>query len=101
MSTITIGLKKEQPLLQRTQIEGMIEFEGATPSKISVVEQLGKNLSLAAELISLQSIYTQFGSRRARFTAYAYQNAEARKKYETVLSHLKKKEKQEKKSEAK
>ena len=91
MSTITIDHKKEQPLLQRTQLTGTVVFEGATPSKISLTEQLGKILQVEAGLISLQSIHTQFGSQKAKFMVYTYQSVEARKKYETILSHLKKK----------
>ena len=101
MSTITIDHKKEQPLLQRTQIEGTIIFEGATPSEVSLIEQLGKTLQAEADVISLQSIHNQFGAQKAKFMAYTYQSSDARKKYETIPSHLKKKDKTEKKSEAK
>ena len=101
MKSLTIEAKKEQLLLQRTEISGTLLFAGATPSKISLIEDLGKKLQVNPEMISLQYIHNAFGSQKARFMAYTYNTAEAKKKYETVLSHLKKKDQKEKKAEAK
>lgn len=101
MKSLTIDSKKEQPLLHRTEVSGTVLFEGATPSRISLLEDLGKKLQVNPEVLSLQHIHNAFGSQKAQFMAYTYKTAEAKKKYETVLSHLKKKDQKEKKAEAK
>lgn len=92
---IVIREQKEQPLLQRLEIQGRIVFEGATPSNVHVTEELAKKIKADANLIVLRHLYTQFGYQQVRFIAYVYQTQEARKKYEVVYPHLKKKEKQE------
>ncbi len=90
--TMNITSKKENPLLERLEVEGTIEFEGATPSNAQVTEEVAKQLHQDPATVAVKHIYTQFGQRQARFTACAYSSAEARKKIEVLPSHLKKKE---------
>ncbi len=101
MMNLTITQKKDNPLLERYEIKGRVDFQGATSSKAQVVEQLGKELPAEPGLIVLGGINTIYGRQQAAFSAVVYKTAEARKKFYVVPSHLKKKEQGEKKEEAK
>lgn len=90
---MNITSKKENLLLERLEVEGTIEFEGATPSNAQVTEEVAKQLHQDPATVAVKHIYTQFGQRQAKFTACAYSTPEARKKIEVLPSHLKKKEK--------
>ncbi len=89
---MNITSKKENVLLERTEVEGTIEFEGATPSNAQVTEEVAKQMHHDPATVAVQHIYTQFGHGQAKFTARVYASPEARKKVEVLPSHLKKKE---------
>lgn len=89
--TMNITSKKENPLLGRTEVEGTIEFKGATPSKAQVTEEIAQQLHQDPAVVAVKHIYTQFGHLQAKFTARVYASLEARKKVEVLPSHLKKK----------
>lgn len=89
---MNITSKKENLLLERMEIEGTIEFEGATPSTAQVTEEVAKQLHQDPVTIVVKHVYTQFGHHQAKFTARAYSSPDARKKMEVLPSHLKKKE---------
>lgn len=91
---LNITQQKKNDLLQRLEISGTLTFSGATPSKTQVQEQLSQHLHLPAEHLVLRSVHTAYGNQQASFSAVAYDSAEAKKKFEIVPSHLKKKEKQ-------
>lgn len=89
---MNITSKKENLLLDRTEVQGTIEFEGATPSKVQVTADIATQMHLDPATVSVQHIYTLFGHHQATFTAMAYTSVQARKKMEVLLPHLKKKE---------
>lgn len=74
--------KKEQPLLSRIEITGILEFEGATPSAKDVKKQLSTELKVGEELIVIKNIFTHFGKTNADLVAYAYLNKEDMEKIE-------------------
>lgn len=73
---LTIKNKKENPFLQREEIEGEISFTGATPSNKQVQEELAKKLGVNGELVAIRHVYTKFGETRAAFQAVAYKTKE-------------------------
>lgn len=89
---MNITSKKENLLLDRTEVQGTIEFEGATPSKVQVTEDIATQMHLDPATVSVQHIYTLFGHHQATFTAMVYTSVQARKKIEVLLPHMKKKE---------
>jgi small subunit ribosomal protein S24e len=97
---VTIQEKKENPLLNRTEIKGNIEFDDITPSNVKLSESLAKETKKEINLIIVKSIYTNFGQKLADFEAIIYDNAESRDKVEMLTKHIKKKmEEDRKKSE--
>lgn len=93
--------KKENSLLDRTEIEGTIEFEGATPSNVQVTEDVATQMHVDPATVAVQHIYTQFGHHQATFIVRIYSSPEARKKIEVLLPHMKKKEGEKKTEEKK
>ena len=90
--TMNITSKKENLLLERLEVEGTIEFEGATPSTAQVTEEVAKELHQDPATVVVKHVYTQFGHHQAKFTARAYSSLDARMKVEVLPSHLNKKE---------
>ena len=88
---ITIQEKKENPLLNRTEVKGSIEFDDITPSNVKLAESLAKETKKDINLIVVKSIYTNFGQKLADFEAIIYDNKEARDKIEMLTKHIKKK----------
>ena len=89
---MNITSKKENVLLDRIEVQGTLEFEGATPSNAQVTEDVAKHMHQDPATVSVQHIYTLFGHHQATFTAMVYSSAEARQKMEVRLPHMKKKE---------
>src|SRR3972149_10022851 len=86
MMEIEIKTKKENEVLQRSEIEGDIAFKGATPSNKQLQEELAQKLGVGQELVAIRHIYTKFGTEKAKFQAVTYatkeqfQNIEPKKK---------------------
>jgi len=97
---IEIISKQENQLLERIEVEGLVTFEGATPSVAGLTAEVAQHLHHEPAAVAIQHIYTRFGQTQARFTARLYPSPEVRKKIEVLPSHLKKKER-EKKGETK
>lgn len=83
---------EKNPLLQRSAITATVSFEGATPSNLQVGEALAKKLGIETSLVVVKQINTKFSHQQAECTALAYASAEAKKKAEKVLPHIRKKE---------
>ncbi len=96
---ITITARQDNPLLERQEIKGHLAFTGSTPSNAQLLEQLAKEMHADPTVIIIDQIKTVFGKQQAGFSAVAYKSAEAKNKFAVIPSHLKKKEKGEKKGE--
>lgn len=95
---LTITQKKDNPLLERWEVTGKVAFEQGTCSNAQLTEALAKELLAEGGLIVLKQIKTLFGLKQAAFSAVVYKTAEAKQKFHVVPSHLKKREKGEKKT---
>ena len=73
-------IKKEEPLLSRTLVKTIINFEKTTPPYPEVTELLATHLKIDQKLIAIRHIYNMFGSRKARVIAYIY-NDESKKQF--------------------
>lgn len=94
---LTITEKRENLLLERTEVKGRINFEGSTPSNREVAEAIGRELKKEVGLVVIKKIRTLFSRREADFQATVYNNLEARQKIEKKTKHLRKKEEEERK----
>ena len=81
---LTIAEKKENPLLQRTEAQANLLFEGATPKTADVAAAMAKALSTEVPNIVVKRITTTFGKQEALVEAVAYASPEARKRFERL-----------------
>lgn len=88
---VTITEKQDNALLQRLEISGNVEFEGATPSNNDVAAEIASQVKSDGSLVVVKHIYTQFSTQTAKFDAVVYATAEARAKAEMSTKHLRKK----------
>lgn len=88
---LTITDRKANIMLERIEVKGRIDFEGATPSNQEVAEAIGREMKKDIGLIIVKKIGTLFSRREADFRATAYNNVEARQKIEKKTKHLRKK----------
>ena len=70
--------KKDEPLLARKMIMAEIEFENATPPYGEITTALASNLKSDEKLVAIRHVYTSFGKKHAKITAYVY-NDEAKR----------------------
>lgn len=87
-----IEKKTENKLLNRTEIEGAIAFQGATPSNKDVIAELAKQLKVEEDVIAMKIIDTQYGRQQARFKANVYKDKETLLKTEPKMKVKEKKE---------
>jgi len=73
---IEIKTKKENPLLKRQELEGIIAFEGATPSLQNLKDELAKKLGVQTEVVAVRHIFGDFGGVKADFDAVVYPTKE-------------------------
>src|SRR3989344_7416794 len=62
---LTIATKKENSLLQRTEVQAKLLFEGATPKNIDVAAAIAKALSTDVPNVVVKKITTTFGKQEA------------------------------------
>lgn len=79
---LKITEKKEEPLLNRTRIEGTLTFDKATPSKEELKNQLANNQKSKPELVAIKHIYTGYGKPHAKIIAYIYNSKQDFEKIE-------------------
>ena len=86
--------KKEQPLLNRSQIIAELPFAGAaTPKRIDVAKALGQQVK--GEIV-IRKIDAKFGQSKAKVIAYAYTDQASKERIETKRGKKEKKEKKQK-----
>ncbi|MEM0231417.1 MAG: 30S ribosomal protein S24e [Candidatus Woesearchaeota archaeon] len=77
---IKITSKKENELLERSEIIAEVNFTGTTPSRKQLTEELAKKLSAKPELISISKIKQLFGTKHLEMHAQLYKSQEAMQK---------------------
>lgn len=97
---ITINTKHENPLLHRVEVQGVVAFEGATPSNAQMVEALASQLKADVTHVVLRHIYNKYSKHEARFEGVVYNSVDARKKVERLTPQQKKKLEEEMKKAA-
>ncbi len=89
---LNISHKKENPLLNRMEIDSEVVYDAVTPNYNELLDSLSSKLNKPRELIVIKKVKTLFGEKKADVLAYLYHDAESLTKIEP-----KKKEKKEKK----
>lgn len=89
---VKIEKKDENKLLERIELEGMIAFQGATPSNKDVRTELAKQMKTEEDNIEIKHIYTKYGRQTAQFTANVYKDKETLLKTEPKKKEKKQEE---------
>ncbi len=87
---VTIKNKEMNNLMQRTWLQGELEFDKETPSNRELISALAKEIKVEDSLVVIKKIDTLFSQRKAVFEAVAYKNKESKDKYEVMTKHLRK-----------
>lgn len=82
---IKISEKKEQPLLSRTKIRGIVGFDSVTPSRAELRQKLSSSLKVDEGGVAVTSIRTGFGERKAVFEAHVYSSPEELMRTESIV----------------
>ena len=69
---VEIISKKDNKLLERKEVNAVISFDAATPTRKEIREAVGTKLGLNPELTVLNSVVNEFGSKRIRVIAHSY-----------------------------
>ena len=88
-----ISNQTENRLLSRKEVDGEIDFKGATPSNDELAKSIASNLKSTPDLVVVKKIYTEFGKTHATFDAIVYDNKEAKDTAEKMTKHMKEKQK--------
>ena len=78
---IEIEKRRENNLLEREEISAMVTYEGATPTRIKMKEELKKNLALGGFIV-IGKIESFYGIKKTRVYAKVYPSEEIAKKIE-------------------
>ncbi len=62
----------KNPLLERREVEAIVEFEGATPSKNEILVELSKKLKVKDTHVEIEKVQQRFGRQEARVIAFVY-----------------------------
>ena len=81
--------ERKTPLLGRTRYTLKLEYEGSTPSRAKIQEQLAVKLKVDKEKVVIKHLYTRYGSKEAHIVAHVYDSVDHVKQLEP--KHLLKK----------
>ncbi len=87
---IEIISKKDNKMLDRKEINAIVNFDAATPSRREIREAVSTKLGLNPELTVLNSVVNEFGAKRIRVLAHAY--ADMKKLMDTEPEYLRKRD---------
>lgn len=95
--------KKDNPLLSRQEIRGILTFDKATPSNADLEVALAKQFNVDRACVRAKRIATRYGAPKADFLVFVYNSKGDLDKVEPVprkwLEKQQKKEESKKKSE--
>ena len=69
---LKIEERRRNPLLRREEIRATVSFEGGTPTRREVREALARALGKDVGVVFVRRVLTEYGARRARVLAMAY-----------------------------
>jgi ribosomal protein S24E len=87
---IEIKVNQKNVLLNRTSVEGSINFDATTPSNNEFANELAKKMKVDISVIVIKQILGIFGTKSANFKAVIYDTIDAKNKTEKVTKHLRK-----------
>ena len=79
---LQIKKQRETPLLSRNRVTLMMEYEGATPSRLEFRKMVSKQLKAPEDLVIIKHIYTRFGQSKAKVIAHVYNDKKDMEKIE-------------------
>lgn len=95
---IEITSDKRNDLLARREIQFVIKYEGATPSRMQITGKLCALLNVKEHQVTLDSLTSSFGKTEITGSARVYESEESRNK--TERAHLAARGQPKKKEEA-
>ena len=99
---LEITKQRETPLLERTRISAMVDFENKTPSRVQLRKDIAKKLKTDESLIIIRHIYQRYGQKTAKVIAHVYKDAKYMERLEgkvLIDKHNKEEKKEEPKAE--
>lgn len=97
---LNIIKKEERPLLQAEDVLSELSYEGTTPSRKELAQEIAKKTKSNLEQVVVRKIQGVFGHRKASVQATIYQNKEILEKVENKPILKRHKSKEELKAEA-
>ncbi len=88
---LSVTKQSENKLLNRTEIDAQISYDGATPSNATILKFLADHFKTDEKLVTLKHIYTIFGQTRAEIAAYLYKDRQTLEMVEFIKKKPKKK----------
>lgn len=79
---VTITTQKENALLARVELQGKVSFEGATPKRSDVLQQVASSVKAKPELVIIRKLEGHYGGSNANLTAYVYSDRAALERIE-------------------
>lgn len=92
---VEINKETEKPLLERKEVEAMVLFNTATPSRAELKKELSKRLKTEESLVAIKKISTAYGGGKAKVLVHVYKDPK-----QLLLLERKERPKEAKKEEA-
>lgn len=73
---LEIKNKKDNPLLSRIEVSGIVSFDGATPSNEQVSRGIASQINADLSVVRMKHMHTGAGARKAEFLAFVYKSKE-------------------------
>ncbi|MBI4139535.1 hypothetical protein HY483_01090 [Candidatus Woesearchaeota archaeon] len=86
---ITITKEEENKFLERKEITGNLLYQGTTPSKIILTEEIAKRYNAEKNNVVIKNIKTKYGLQEGTISAVVYSNEKAKKRSEPITKHQK------------
>ncbi|MBU0535478.1 MAG: hypothetical protein KKE20_00825 [Nanoarchaeota archaeon] len=80
--TLDIKKQRETPLLSRNRVTCMVEYQGATPSRLEFRKMVAAQLKAPEDLIIIKHIYSRFGQTQAKVIVHVYKDKKDMEKIE-------------------
>ncbi|MBD3361645.1 hypothetical protein GF358_02515 [Candidatus Woesearchaeota archaeon] len=95
---IEITSEKDNPVLSRKEVKGILTFNKATPSNEDFEQAIAKQLNVDRQCVRAKKIATRYGEPKADFSVFVYSSKDELERIEPAP--VKQVEKMEKKAEA-
>ncbi|MDF0592699.1 30S ribosomal protein S24e [Methanotrichaceae archaeon M04Ac] len=79
---IKIIEERENPILNRREVKFVVEHDGPTPSRKSVIDKIAATMNSKVGLVMVDSLKSEFGKRETMGYAKIYESEERAKEVE-------------------